>query len=79
LFQSGRFFILNLLPLALHGINCDSAGNYYLMDEESTGGIIIPPGITSSGTQNPPEECDSARNYHLIDEISTQGKGFHLK
>jgi hypothetical protein len=25
-----------------------SAGNYHLIDEESTAGMVIPPGITSS-------------------------------
>jgi hypothetical protein len=34
----------------------------------STGGIIIPPGIASSGMRNPPEEWDSAGNYQLIDK-----------
>jgi hypothetical protein len=33
--------------LELHEINGDSAGNYYLMDEESTQGKGIPPGIIS--------------------------------
>jgi hypothetical protein len=28
--------------------NDDSAGRYQLIDEESTGGIVIPPGETSS-------------------------------
>jgi hypothetical protein len=31
-----------------NGINCDSAGNYYLMDKESTGGKVFLSGITSS-------------------------------
>jgi hypothetical protein len=35
-----------------HGINGDFAGNYHLMDEESTRGMVIPPGITSSWTKN---------------------------
>jgi hypothetical protein len=56
LFSSGGFFIRELPTLALHGISGDSAGNYHLMDEESTGGMVIPPGITSSGTKNPPKE-----------------------
>jgi hypothetical protein len=33
-----------------------SAGNYQLLDEESTGRMIIPQGITSSWIRNPPEE-----------------------
>jgi hypothetical protein len=45
---SGGFFIHELPTLALHRINSDSAENYYLMDEESTGGMVIPPGITCS-------------------------------
>jgi hypothetical protein len=38
-------------------MNCYSAWNYKLKDEESTGRIIIPLEITSSGTRNgiPPE------------------------
>jgi hypothetical protein len=41
---------------ALRGINGYSAGNHQLMDEESTWRMFIPPGITSSGTRNLPEE-----------------------
>jgi hypothetical protein len=48
LLPSGGFFVLKQPTLALHGINGDSVGNYQLMDRESTGGIVIPPGITSS-------------------------------
>jgi hypothetical protein len=62
LLPSGGFFVHGLQTLALHGINRDSAGNYQLIDEESTrrilsadcqyspstGKIVIPPGITSS-------------------------------
>jgi hypothetical protein len=58
---SGGFFVRGLPTLALHGINSDSAGNYQLIDEESTGRIssadcqhspsmgyiVILPGITS--------------------------------
>jgi hypothetical protein len=65
--------------LTLDGINRDSAGNYYLMDEESIGVIVIPPGITRSGTKNPPKEWDSAGNYQLIDEEFTRGRAFHRK
>jgi hypothetical protein len=43
---SGRFFIRDVTTLALHRINGDSAGNDHLMDEESIGGMFIPPGIT---------------------------------
>jgi hypothetical protein len=35
------------------------ARNCQLMNEESTVRMVIPPGITSSGTRNPPEEWDS--------------------
>jgi hypothetical protein len=53
-----------LIPLGIilaHGRgilwkNRNSAGNYQLMDEESSGRIEIPPGITSSWTRNPPKE-----------------------
>jgi hypothetical protein len=43
------------------------------MDEESTGKMVFPLGITSSGTKNPPEEEDSAGNYKLVDS------GIYLK
>jgi hypothetical protein len=46
LLLSGGFFVRELPTLALHGINGDSARNHYLMDEESAGGMVIPPGIT---------------------------------
>jgi hypothetical protein len=57
--------------LALHRINEDSAGNYHLMEEESIGGMVIPPGITSSQTRNPPKERDSAGNRSLFSLIPT--------
>jgi hypothetical protein len=61
---SKGFFICGLPTLELqlgavrgkNGITDDSAVNYHLMNEESTGGIVIPPGITSSKTRNPAEE-----------------------
>jgi hypothetical protein len=37
-----------------NGITGESAGNCQIMDEESTGGMVIPLGITSSGMKNPP-------------------------
>jgi hypothetical protein len=43
--------------LALHEINGDSAGNFYLMDKESTGGTFILPEISSSQARNLPEKC----------------------
>jgi hypothetical protein len=39
LLPSGGFFVRGLPTLALHGINSDSAGNYQVKDEESTGRI----------------------------------------
>jgi hypothetical protein len=36
LLPSGGFFICGLPTLTLHGINSDSAGNYQLIDVEST-------------------------------------------
>jgi hypothetical protein len=65
LLPSGGFFVRGLPTLALHGINSDSAGNCQLIEEESTIRMGFPPGITSSGTRNPPEEYDSARNNQL--------------
>jgi hypothetical protein len=41
--------------------------NDHLVDEKSTGGMVISLRITSSGTGN----------YQLIDEKSTEGMGFH--
>jgi hypothetical protein len=37
---------------------------------ESTVRMGFPPGITISGTINPPEEGDSTGNYQLIDSDS---------
>jgi hypothetical protein len=65
-----RNFVSELPTLALHGINSESAGNYPLIDVESTERMGFPPEITSSGTINPPEEGDSTRNYQLIDSDS---------
>jgi hypothetical protein len=48
-------------------MNSDSAVNYQLIDVESTERMGFPPGITSSGTRNPPEEYDSAGNNQLIE------------
>jgi hypothetical protein len=48
LLPSGRFFICKLPILALHRIIRDSSGHFHLMDEESTGWMVILPGITSS-------------------------------
>jgi hypothetical protein len=41
------------------------------MDKEQTGGMVIPPGITSSWTRNPTEEC----LFHR--ELPAQGQGIH--
>jgi hypothetical protein len=64
-------FIRGLPTLALHGIKSESAGNYQLIDVESTVvrmGFLL--GMTSSGTINPPKEGDSTGNYQLIDSDS---------
>jgi hypothetical protein len=45
----GGFFICELPTLALHGINDDSAGNYCLMDKESTGEMVIPRELPAQG------------------------------
>jgi hypothetical protein len=46
-------------------------GNYKLMDDVSTGGMAIPPGITSSWTTNPPtKERDSPGNHWHMDADS---------
>jgi hypothetical protein len=59
-------FVHRLPTLAFHRINSDSAGNYELIDVESTVRMGFLPGITISGTRNPPEEGDSTGNYQLI-------------
>jgi hypothetical protein len=46
LLPSGGFFVSGLPTLAFHGINSDSAGNYQLIDMESTVRMGFPQGIT---------------------------------
>jgi hypothetical protein len=58
--------LMQLPTLALYGINSDSAGNYQLIDKESTGRTLVFHGINS----------DSAGNYQLIDVESTVSMGF---
>jgi hypothetical protein len=41
------------------------------MEEESTEGMVILPGITSSLTRNPMQEWNFAGNYQLLDKEST--------
>jgi hypothetical protein len=41
MFYSGGFFVLELPTLALHEINCDTAGNYQLIAKESSGRMVI--------------------------------------
>jgi hypothetical protein len=43
------------------------------MGDESTGRMVKPLEVTSSGIRNPLEEWDSAEIYLLIDEKSTHG------
>jgi hypothetical protein len=66
LLPSGGFFVRGLPTFAFHGIDSDTAGNYQLIDVESTVRMGFPPVITSSGTRNQPEEGDSTGNYQLI-------------
>jgi hypothetical protein len=73
LLTSGRFFVRDVPTLALRRINGDSAGNYHLMDEETTGGIVIPTIITSSIMKNQPEEC------LFRWELPAQGRGIHWR
>jgi hypothetical protein len=56
---SGGFFIRRLPTLPVHRINSDSARNYQLIDDESAGRMVFPPGITSLGTSNPPMEWEN--------------------
>jgi hypothetical protein len=46
LLPSGGFFFRGLLTLTVHGTFSDSAGNYQLINVESTVKIGFPPGIT---------------------------------
>jgi hypothetical protein len=48
----------------------DPTGNYQLIDEESTGKMVFPLGITSSGMKNSPEEWDTAGNNQLMEADS---------
>jgi hypothetical protein len=48
-------FICGLPTLAFHRINSDFAGNYQLIDMESTVRMGFPPGITTSETRTSPE------------------------
>jgi hypothetical protein len=50
-----------------------SAGNYQLMDEESTRGMVIPLGITSSWTRNQPEE------WLFYWELPAHGRGINQR
>jgi hypothetical protein len=73
LLPSEGFFVRELPTLDLYSINGDSAGNYHLMNEESTGGMVIPLGTTVSLTRNPPEEWLFRR------EFSGQAQGIHRR
>jgi hypothetical protein len=59
-----------LPTLTFHGINRDCAGIYQLIDVESTVRMVFLPGITRSGTRNPPKEHDSAGNNQLMEPDS---------
>jgi hypothetical protein len=54
-------------------INRDSDWNYHLIDDESTGGMDVPPGISSSGKRNPSEGCLFRR------ELPAQGREIHWR
>jgi hypothetical protein len=70
---SGGFFIRELPTLALHGIHSDIAENYHLKDYASTGGMVIPSGITRSYRQGIHRKNGySARNYKLRDDSRTR-------
>jgi hypothetical protein len=60
------------LAVKTNGKNCYSAGNYQLMDEGSTRGMVIPTGIASSLARNPPDKWDSAR-------LPAHGRGIHMR
>jgi hypothetical protein len=63
--------------LAIHGINRDSVGNYHVMDEESTGEMVIPPGITRLFEQGiHAKKVYFAGNYQIRDKKSIEGMVF---
>jgi hypothetical protein len=70
LLKSRGFFIHGLPTLPLYGINSVFAGNYQLIDKESTGKMVFPPGITSYGTRNLPKEWDLTRDHQLMEADS---------
>jgi hypothetical protein len=70
LLSSGGFSFCGLPTLALHGINSDSAGNYQLVDMESTLRMGFMQGITTAETRNPPEKYDSTCNNQLMEAES---------
>jgi hypothetical protein len=72
LIPSGGLSFHRLPTLAFHWINSDSAGNYQLIDVESTVRMGFLPGITTSGTRNQPKEYDSAGNNQLMEADSDQ-------
>jgi hypothetical protein len=57
----------------IHRRNGYSTGNYQLMDEESTGRMVILLGITSSWTRNPPEK------FLFCWESPAHGRGIHRR
>jgi hypothetical protein len=64
---------------AIHRINGDSAGNYYLMDEKSTR-TVMQLGITPAYRRGIHRKIGySTRNYQLRSEKSTGGMGFWQK
>jgi hypothetical protein len=73
LLPSGGFFVRGLPTLALLGRNSDSAVNYQLKDQESTGRISSADcqHSASTGLKN-----ESAGNYQFIDVESTVRMGF---
>jgi hypothetical protein len=50
-----------------HQKNDYSAENYQLIDEESTGRMVILTGITCLGKRNPPQGWDSLRKKRLME------------
>jgi hypothetical protein len=57
--------------LTLHVINGDSAGNFNLLDEESTGGMVIQSGIIS--------DEDSTRGMGISWVLPAHRRGIHQR
>jgi hypothetical protein len=70
-----------LPTLALHGINGESAGNYHLINEESTGGrgFYNCSSRRSSTSSSEDEEMDWSDNLQGLKDLYDEGRALVLK